>query len=112
MIMFQNVTEISLPVLLILAFGVMRWSSLLAYEGGPHDLFSKLRHEVGVLYDEHSNPYGTTMLSRGILCTRCNSIWVGVIVAVLYAIYPPLITLVMLPFALSGMAILLMRDYE
>jgi hypothetical protein len=95
--------------LVILGLAVGRLSRMLAYvdEGGPWNILHKLRHLIGVRYDEQSNPYGTNTFANGALCVVCNSVWFGVFVAVTYAIIPELAVLIFLPLALSDIAILL-----
>lgn len=65
----------------LIGMAVWRLSSLLANEDGPFDVFAKLRNLLGVEYDKNGESYGTTWISKGILCIRCNSIWVAAIVA-------------------------------
>ncbi len=91
---------------IILAFATWRISSLLKREAGPWDIFDKVRNFLGVKYDEHSEPYGTSMLSKMVLCVWCNSVWVGGMWAILYLISPLFVWLA-LPFALSAGAILI-----
>lgn len=71
---------------ILLSFAVWRVSSLITSEDGPWDIFAKLRNISGVRYDESSQEYGTTSLSRGILCLWCVSLWVGLPIAFIFPI--------------------------
>lgn len=66
--------------LILLSLATWRISSLLVREGGPGDMFAYLRYRVGVRYDEHSNPYGTTFLSTIFTCIFCLSMWIGLLI--------------------------------
>lgn len=68
---------------IVSALAVWRLSSLLVREDGPGDVFAKLRTFSGVRYDEHSNSYGTNILSSALTCVWCTSVWVGFFVAFL-----------------------------
>lgn len=94
---------------IILAFATYRMGMMLAdvEQGGPFGLLHRLRSISGVKYTEHSTPYGTNVVSEAMLCIYCNSVWIGFVFAVLYAILGPLAVIVALPFALSGAAIVI-----
>lgn len=68
-------------ILLILA--TWRLSHLLAHETEPTGILSWIRHKAGVQYNERSEMISTNQLSKGILCTYCNSVWFGVLIAML-----------------------------
>jgi len=70
-------------IFVVLALAVWRLSSLIARESGPFDLFTKLRHFLGVRFDEKSEPIATNSISEGVLCMWCNSIWVGLFASLL-----------------------------
>ncbi len=74
---------------------------------GPFSVLGKLRHLVGVRFDEHSQPYGLNMVAEGSLCVYCNSLWIGIFMVILYSMGAPL--WVFLPFALSAVAIVMSR---
>lgn len=90
-------------ILYILA--TWRISSLLATEPGPWDVFGKLRDAVGTQYDGDGAAYGTNVVSKGLVCIFCNSIWVGAgwLALVLLTEYAPYVAL---PFALSAGAVI------
>lgn len=92
--------------IVILALATWRMGSLLKREAGPWNMFDKFRTILGVKFDERSEPYGTSMLSKMVLCVWCNSVWVGGFWAIAYLI-SPLVVWLALPFALSAGAILI-----
>ena len=93
--------------LLILGLAVWRFSSLLVQEGGPWDIFARLRHRIGVRYDAESLPYGRNEFAKGIVCTWCISVWLGLIATAMYLLAPRITVLLALPFALSAFAIVI-----
>lgn len=97
----------NLPNLLILILACYRLSSLIASEAGPGQILVRFRHFCGVRYDELSRPFGINGLAEGLLCTWCNSIWIGLILAGLYFWQPTLTLGLCLPLALSAGAILI-----
>jgi hypothetical protein len=72
----ENVFE-----LIIYSLFVWRVSSLLSREEGPYDLLERFRFRIGVRYDENSQRYGTTMISKAVLCLWCISVWVALLVS-------------------------------
>lgn len=78
-----------------------------ASQAGPFGLLLKFRKIVGVRFNERSEPYGANSLADGILCIYCNSLWIGIILTLLYMIGMPMY--ILLPFALSAGAIVLSR---
>ena len=90
---------------LILILAVWRISSLLVNEDGPFDVLGHMRHRLGVRFDEYSQPYGENELAQALTCTWCTSIWVGFVIAALYAAAPTAVLICSLPFALSAGAI-------
>jgi len=90
---------------LILGLATWRLSSLLVNEEGPWGLLARFRHLLGVRYDELSNVYGTNILARLLTCLWCTSVWIGAFLVVAFLLMPKVV-LLMMPFALSGFAIL------
>jgi len=88
--------------ILILILATWRLAHLLAEEAGPYDLLGRLRHLAGVRYDDVGNVYGSNELARGLICVWCNSVWIGLAVALAYYLIPDVTFWVMLPLALSG----------
>ena len=93
--------------LLIFALATWRIANFLSFDPGPFDIFDKFRHFVGVRYTEHSIPYGTTELARGILCVWCSSVWIGTFWVILYLLLREVSLLIAAPFSLSAACILL-----
>jgi hypothetical protein len=91
---------------IILALAVWRLSSLLVHEEGPFDIFLSLRHRAGVAYTEYSNRIGKNEIARALVCLWCTSVWVGIVVVLLYVILGDLVVWLASPFALSAGAIL------
>lgn len=98
--------------LLSLLLANWRVSSFIAREEGPWNFMVKLRHMVGVRYNEQSEPYGQNELATMLLCMWCNSFWIGLLSLALYIISEPLAFYVSLPFALSAGVILLEETWK
>lgn len=93
--------------LLVLALATWRMASLLASEDGPFECFGKLRHLLGVRYDQSSQPYGTNWLAKGVTCVWCNSVWFGFFWVILYLFLAQYAVWLAAPLALSAVAILI-----
>ena len=98
--------------IVVLILATWRLSSLLAQEAGPADVFVWVRRMVGVWYDDAGDPQGVGILSDGITCVWCNSVWVGGVLAVAYWVAPDVIFWLALPFALSAGAIVVHEVVE
>jgi len=98
---------------IVIAMGAWRLSEMLSdvSEDGPAHLLQKLRSRVGVAYDEYSAPYGKTWVAEGLLCIKCVSVWVGILFGGAYLLSPIVGISMALPFALSGIAILINRRF-
>ena len=92
----------------ILALATWRLASLFSQEDGPFDVFIRFRHIVGVRYDDHGVPYGLNVLSKGMICVACCSLWIGFLWAGLYYLWRDSVWIA-LPFALSAGAIMIER---
>ena len=92
---------------LILALATWRISSLLANEAGPYDIFERSRKCAGTYYDEYSNPQGKNELAKMLICLWCNSIWIGLVLAVGYWLLGDFVVWLSLPLALSTITILI-----
>jgi hypothetical protein len=99
----------SIVPFVILVLANWRLASLLSREGGPWDFLFAIRHRLGVRYDERNTAYGQNVISRGLICIWCNSVWIGLIQAACYFFVPDATLLVFLPFALSSGAIVMER---
>lgn len=77
-------------------------------EGGPADSLHKLRHAVGVRYDQDSQPVTAPgSFADGLMCIKCNSFWLGIAVAIAYRLSPDLTVAALTPLSLSGAALLI-----
>lgn len=101
-------------VFIIASLATYRLTAMLNEETGPGDIFTNFRTRIGVRYDEHSRPFGTNWVSKGVLCFYCLSVWVG------FAVYAWLYfftwldafqfgAALLFPFALSGIAVFLKK---
>jgi len=91
---------------IVLILATYRMAHLLAEEAGPFDVFGYVRERAGVRFDDVGTPYGTNELARGLMCVWCNSIWVGLVLAVGHYLIPDITFWLALPFALSGGAVI------
>jgi hypothetical protein len=94
---------------LILALATFRISSLIADEDGPLGLFEWLRSRIGVERDTQGKTYGTNNFSVGLVCQWCNSIWIGVILMLLYMTTKQITVWICFPLALSAVTMILER---
>lgn len=94
---------------LILALATFRISSLIAREDGPLGLFEWLRGLVGVQRDPAGQPYGENNFSKGLVCQWCNSVWIGVILMLLYIWSKQIAVWICFPLALSTVTMILER---
>ena len=104
----------SIETLLIVALAVYRLSLLISKEAGPFDMFGRLRTLAGVRFDQYSNPYATNQFSEGLLCPFCVSVWLGICATLLLVAaqlfhFEQTVIYLMLPFALSGMAVFIFK---
>jgi len=86
---------------------VWRLTSLLVREDGPFDVFAKLRMFLGVRFNQASQMYGVNVLSRGIICFWCCSMWVSLAVALFASYSVNIHTFIAAVLVLSSLAILL-----
>jgi hypothetical protein len=93
--------------LVVLALATWRVSNMLAdtEQTGPFGLLDKIRYRAGVRFGPDGLAYGTNGLSKGLLCIYCNSVWIGIGLAVIFYFYPILAFYMALPFTLSAAAI-------
>lgn len=71
----------ALRVLLVI-LATWRITSLVVREDGPLDVFIKLRVKLGIRYNESGVAYGTNVISRGLSCFWCTSVWVSFATAI------------------------------
>lgn len=99
---------------LIAALAVYRLTYMFHSEAGPADIFGRFRTWVGVRYDEYSKPYGKNWIAESVLCFYCLSVWIGLLVTLLMVVAGAagrmgVGIVILLPFALSGVATFLKR---
>jgi hypothetical protein len=94
---------------LILALATFRISSLIADEDGPLGLFEWTRSKMGVRRDEKGENYGTNNFAVGLVCQWCNSLWIGIVLAILYMWLKEMIVFVCLPLSLSAVTMVISR---
>lgn len=90
---------------IILALATYRISNLLVNENGPFEILEIFRHKIGVKYNDSNIPYGLNQFAELFTCIYCLSIWIGIIISLLYMTVPVYTTIICLPFALSTVAI-------
>jgi hypothetical protein len=92
-------------------FGATIWrvSSLLVHEEGPLQIFERLRSWMGVKYNARSERYATNPVAEAFLCVWCISVWVAVILAIAWAVWPTLMSIVILICTGSTTAIVIER---
>jgi len=89
---------------LILALAAWRLTSLFVNEDGPFEVFAKLRKILGVAYTPEGEPYGLNWFAKGLACFRCASVWVSFVIVLTYCFWESIV-IVILPFAISAVAI-------
>jgi hypothetical protein len=77
-----------LITILILGGATWRVSHMLVNEDGPGDIFVRFRVFAGVRYDEFSRPYGNGFLPSLFTCVYCMSVWVALVLGLLYVLLP------------------------
>lgn len=108
--------------LLLLSAAVWRISYMLVWEDGPYYIFNSVREFVGVRYDIDLNrkidsnpmlPKWRNSLAELFNCVYCMSVWVSILVYIVYLFKPFLAVALAVPFALSTGAIAINRwcDY-
>lgn len=110
---------ISLLDLVVLILATYRLSTMMAndWEAGPAGLLAKLRKRAGLVYTDSGDPVTIPgSLAEGLMCTYCNSIWIGLVFTVVYMFlgllqpgtgFPAIILFV--PLALSGASVLVVE---
>ena len=92
---------------IVVALAVWRLSSVLAREDGPWLVFERLRYALGVRYDDMSKRYGENVVAEGIICTWCNSVWLGILAAIGLYFAQSVTYWVCVPLAFSAVAIII-----
>lgn len=91
---------------LILSLATWRITSLLVTEFGPGNIFERLRYRLGVRYDVGGLRIGNNIVAEAFTCLWCLSLWVGIVLTILFWLWPG-ITWLAMPFAFSTIAILI-----
>lgn len=97
--------NLTLIDLIILALSTVRITTFLVKEDGPYMLGERIRHIIGIRYDESSNKFGKNELARMFMCTWCASMWVGLFLWALFLIGFP--SWIFVPFVLSEAMLIL-----
>ena len=94
--------------LITAAVATWRLSSLFVHEDGPGDVFRKIRDVFGVyILGDDDRP--VSQLGRLLACVWCLSVWIALVMTVVM-LMP--IWFVMIPFALSAIAIWIEHTFE
>lgn len=99
------VEDVGLSSILVVA--AWRLSCLIIYEDGPFDMLAKLRDLAGVHYDEYGTIVGEGFFGSLLTCIYCLSVWVAVLIVILYSVAPIPTLYVASVFAISGGVVLL-----
>ncbi len=93
--------------LTLLALATWRLTHLLLFERGPLAVLARGRSLLGVQHEANGEPYAwpETEFGRLLSCHWCSSVWVGLGLAGLYLLAPPVALVVALPLALSAVVI-------
>lgn len=101
--------------LAMLGLATARLARLLVLEDGPYMAFHHLRKALGIRHDEYSNRIvdhqnPTIRLLGGVFnCTDCMSVWVALLLLVLYTFAQPVILWLIVPLALSMIAMMAIK---
>lgn len=96
----------SLNIFFYLGLAAWRLASLLANEDGPWMMFKRLRQQA----ERWCNKYRFCRelgLHDLVACEWCNSVWIGIVLTVLYLWLGESILYLALPLALSTVAIII-----
>ncbi|MCP4083154.1 MAG: DUF1360 domain-containing protein [Planctomycetaceae bacterium] len=95
----------------ILALATYRISNLLAdpNEIGPLAILEKMRLAVGVTFNERGEQVAHNNFAHGLICLWCNSLWIGIILTIVYMWFDKVAVFVCLPLALSAVTMILAR---
>ena len=96
--------------LIVAALAVYRLSRMVAWEDGPGRVFARLREKAATDYDQEGEPsnFWGALLS----CPLCLSVWLGLILGPLVLLWPAVTMWILMPFALSGAATVILSREE
>lgn len=81
----------------ILCLATARLVYMIQVEDLPFDLMAHFRDKIGVRYDERSNPYGTNLFAKMVVCPWCLSIWIAIA-----TYFGPLVVSTILAISMGG----------
>jgi len=84
----MSLDHIDALTLVILAFATWRLSEMVAMEGGPGDVFAKLRVFAGAWYSLGVGWQSSTFFGKLIICPLCLSVWFAAFIAILLYLAP------------------------
>jgi len=100
--------------IIVLSLATWRISRMLIKEEGPSKIFERIREEhCGVYWLPDGSLMTNSSFCFGLMCSDCNSVWVGVMFSFLYLLNKKLAYILALPFCLSALSIVVrkvMRD--
>lgn len=95
----------------LIIYGLATWriSSIIVREDGPFHMFLRVRKMAGIIHDIDGNPIQSPdgFFSELLFCVWCSSVWVGLFLTVFWFFTPEWSLIFSVPFAFSGMAILI-----
>lgn len=53
-------------------------TNFLVRESGPYNFGNRLRHSLGLFYDEYSECQGKNQIGKALCCFHCTSLWVAI----------------------------------
>lgn len=101
-----SLSDLSLCDLVAIALATYRVTRFVTHDDGPGCVLVRLRHLVGVRYDERGRPTARDgSLAKLAVCFPCASCYVAAAMMVLYCV--PFGWLLLIPLAAAGGAVLL-----
>ena len=95
--------------LAIAGLALWRISALLSYEMGPKGIFVTFREHFGIVHRPDGRPdsWPDTWIAGVLACVWCLSLNLALPLALVWLLWPEVVRLICLPFALSGIAIII-----
>ena len=99
------------PMLFVLlALATFRLSHMIAKEKGPWECFDRLALALGAEVQKditgRESWKGTTFLSKLVLCPLCLSVWIGIVLAVVF-VRAGVIDMLLVALAVSGASVMI-----
>lgn len=97
---------------ILMMLGAWRITSLFFRERGPFGIFLAFRTIAGIESDDAGMPIRIPdrEIAQLLGCPWCLSIWIGLLLAVGWYLIPTITICLVLPFALSAMAVIIDRS--